>query len=169
MWIQHLKEKSVWEIFDFQCIYLTKLEYRPSLESPQTLIMIRDERLCVDVLIPASQIPILVTALGILYFSSSGQKSKLAWTISYSNKALMNIHHDSPNSHVPGINLLEFLVDALSITSYHSESAKNVCKSHTVSVEKYLYLLVSNTWFDYWQKFSWNIILIWKYIRLKLV
>ena len=63
---------------------------------------------------------ILVIALGIHYFSSSCQKNKLTWTISYSNKALMNIHHDAPNSHVPGINFLEFLVHALSITSYHS-------------------------------------------------
>ena len=67
--------------------------------------------------------------------------------ISYSNKALMNIHHDAPNSHVPGINFLEFLVHALSRTSYiaDSESTKHACKSHTLSAEDYLYLLVSNT------------------------
>ena len=61
----------------------------------------------------------------------------------------MNIHHDSPNSHFPGINFLGFLVQALSITSYHivnSESAKHVGKSQTVSAENYLYLLVSNTY-----------------------
>ena len=61
----------------------------------------------------------------------------------------MNIHHDAPNSHVSNINFLEFLVHALSITSYHtdSESAKHACKSHTVSAENYeiLYLLVNNT------------------------
>ena len=34
---------SFWEIFDFQCIYLTKLEYRTSLESLRTFIMIRDD------------------------------------------------------------------------------------------------------------------------------
>ena len=58
--------------------------------------------LCVGVLIPASQIPILATALGIDYFSFSSQKKdKLAWTISYSNKVLMNFDHDAPkvNSH----------------------------------------------------------------------
>ena len=59
----------------------------------------------------------------------------------------MNIHHDAPNSHVPRINFLEFLVHALSITSYiaDSEPAKHACKSHTVFTENYLYLLVSNT------------------------
>ena len=29
------------------------------------------------------------------------EKNKLTQTISYSNKAFMNFHHDSPNSHVP--------------------------------------------------------------------
>ena len=46
--------------------------------------------------------------------------------ISYSNKALMNFHHDAPNNHVPAINLLEFLVHALSITSYHSTPVKAI-------------------------------------------
>ena len=66
----------------------------------------------------------------------------------------MNFHHDAPNSHVQGINFLELLVHALSITSYHSiyrESAKHACTSHTVSSENSLYLLVSNAWF------GWNI------------
>ena len=57
----------------------------------------------------------------------------------------MNFHHDAPNSHVPAINLLEFLVHALIIKNYiiaDSESAKRTCKSHTVSAEKSLYLLV---------------------------
>ena len=65
-------------------------------------------------------IPILVTALDIHYFSFYCQKNKLTQEISYSNKALMNIHHDAPNSYVPGINFLEFLVHAFSITSYRS-------------------------------------------------
>ena len=46
--------------------------------------------------------------------------------ISYSNKALMNFHHDALNNHVPAINLLEFLVHALSITSYHSTPVKAI-------------------------------------------
>ena len=32
----------------------------------------------------------------------------------------ITFHHDAPNIHVPGINFLEFLVGALSITNYHS-------------------------------------------------
>ena len=86
---------------------------------------------------------------GIHYFSSSKKKNKLTWTISYSNKTLVNFHRDAPNSHVWSINLLEFLVHGLSITSY-SESLKYASKSHTVCAENYLYLLVSNTWFGYW-------------------
>ena len=77
--------------------------------------------LCVVLLIQASQIPVLVTALGIYYFSSSRQKkNRPTRRISNSNKALMNFHYDGTNSHVPAVNLLEFLVHALSITSYHS-------------------------------------------------
>ena len=76
--------------------------------------------LCVGVRIPDCQIPIFVTAQGIHYVSSTCQKNKLTWTISYSNEALMNIHHDVPNSHVSGIKFLEFLVHAPSITSFHS-------------------------------------------------
>ena len=76
--------------------------------------------LCVGVRIPACQIPIFVTVQDIHYFSSTCQKNKLTWTISYSNEALMNIHHDVSNSHVPGINFLEFLVHAPSVTSFHS-------------------------------------------------
>ena len=48
------------------------------------------------------------------------KKNKLTWMISYSNKALTNIHHDAPNSQVPDISFLEFLVHAVSIASYHS-------------------------------------------------
>ena len=32
----------------------------------------------------------------------------------------MTFHHDAPNSHVPGISVLEFLGHALSITNYHN-------------------------------------------------
>ena len=68
-----------------------------------------------SVLAPASEIPVLVTALGIHYFSSSCQKKSL-------NEPFQEIkfHHDAPNSHVPDINFLEFLVHTLSTTSYHS-------------------------------------------------
>ena len=43
--------------------------------------------------------------MDIHYFSYSCQKNKLTWTISYINKALINFHHDAPNSHVPGISI----------------------------------------------------------------
>ena len=64
------------------------------------------------------------------YFSFSCQRknSKLTWTISCSNKALMNFHRDSPNSYVPANNLLEFLIHALSITSYQ-HSTERICKT----------------------------------------
>ena len=32
-----------WEVFDIQCIYLIKLECRPSLRFLQTFLMIRDD------------------------------------------------------------------------------------------------------------------------------
>ena len=72
------------------------------------------------------------------------QKNKLTWAISCSNKSLMNLHHDAPNSHVLAINLTEFLVHVLSIASYiiaDSESAKHAWKGHTLSIENFLYLL----------------------------
>ena len=69
--------------------------------------------LCVELV---KYIQILVNALGTQYFSFLCQKSKLTWTTSYRSKTLMNIHHDAPNIHVPGINFLEFLVHALPIS-----------------------------------------------------
>ena len=78
--------------------------------------------LCVGILIPASQIPILVIALGIHYSSSSCQKKK--------TKTKKNLVH------------------AFSKIA-ESESANHACKSWTVSPENYLYLFVSNTWFGY--------------------
>ena len=56
----------------------------------------------------------------------------------------VTFHHDAPNIQVPGINFLEFLVHAMSIIT-DSESAIHVCKSHTVSAENFLDLLLSNT------------------------
>ena len=52
------------------------------------------------------------------------KKHKLTCAISYINKVLTQ--HDAPNSHVPAINLLEFLVHAVSIKSYHSR--QQICK-----------------------------------------
>ena len=54
----------------------------------------------------------------------------------------MAFHHDALSIQVPDIKFFEFLVHALS---------KHACKSHTVSAENSLYLLLSNTWFSYWQ------------------
>ena len=50
-----------------------------------------------------------------------------------------------------------------------SESAKLACKSHAVSAENFLCLLLYNTWFGYWQFLSWTAITISKYIILKLL
>ena len=112
---QRLKKMSSWEIFDFQCIYLTKLQNRPSLKSFRTFVMITDDS-GVGVFIPASQIYTnLCHCSGCSPFQFfQSKKNKLTWTISSSNKVLMNIHHDAPNSHIPGINFLQFLVHALS-------------------------------------------------------
>ena len=113
---------SVWEKW-FSDIYAAKLECRNSLKSLQSFIMIRnDMNLCRCTDLP-SQIPVLVTALSIFsqfLLSKKKKKKKLVWKISYREKALMNFHHDAPNSHVPAINLLELLVHPLLITSYHS-------------------------------------------------
>ena len=75
--------------------------------------MIRDNVNLCQCTGPASQIPIFVTAPPV-------KKSKLIWTISYNEKALMNFHHDTSNSHVPDINFLKFLVHTLSITRHCS-------------------------------------------------
>ena len=53
---QRLRKMSFWEIFDFRCIYLTKLEYRPSLKFLRIFIMIRDDMTLVGVPVPAYQI-----------------------------------------------------------------------------------------------------------------
>ena len=53
-------------------------------------------------------------------------KNKLTWTISCNQKALITFHHDAPNSYVPGVNFLEFLVNGLSTRS-HGEFAKYNC------------------------------------------
>ena len=76
----------------------------------QTFIMIKD-----DITVPASQIPVLVTALSIHYFSSSSQKRNL-----HESFQTGTFHHHAPNSHVSGMNFLYFLVHAFSITSCHS-------------------------------------------------
>ena len=54
--------------------------------------------LCVSILDPASQMPILVTALDIHYFSSCQKKTYIRF------------HYDAPNSQVPGINFLEYMI-----------------------------------------------------------
>ena len=60
----------------------------------------------------------------------------------------MNIFHDTPNGHFPGITSLNLWYMLFQQKAFiaNSESAKHVCcKSHAVSAENYLYLLVSNT------------------------
>ena len=70
-------EKWVSEKYDFQCIYLTKLEYRTSLKSLRTFKIIRD-----DMTVPVylfqlvKYITFLATALDIHYLSLSCQKKK---------------------------------------------------------------------------------------------
>ena len=104
----------------FQCIYFTKLECRrPSLKSLQTFIMIRVDMALCQVSIYLFQLVQYQFLSLHCHLSCFCQKSKLTWTSSYSNIALMTFHHDAPKSLVPGINFLEFLVRALSITSYH--------------------------------------------------
>ena len=83
-------------------------------------------------------------------FTISAPPVKKKQTLAITNVTFTN---DAPNSHVPGINFLEFLVHALSITSYIT-AATDACKSHTVSVEKPLYFLLRNTCF------GWSIVYI---------
>ena len=71
---------------------------------------------CVSVLDPPSQISI--TALGFTISAPVKQTKKITWTISFSNKALMTFHHNTQNSHVPGINFFAFFVYAVSISSH---------------------------------------------------
>ena len=65
--------------------------------------------------------------------------------ISCSNKALMNFHHNAPNSHVPAINLFEFLVYAFSITSYHNRYLVNL-QSMPVKATLYPQKILSIYW-----------------------
>ena len=61
--------------------------------------------------------PILVTALYLLFHYSLAIVKK---TNLHGSFQTVIFHHNAPNSHVPGINFLQLLVHALSITSYHS-------------------------------------------------
>ena len=68
--------------------------------------------------------------------------------MSHNHKTLITFHHDAPSSHVPTVNLLEFLLNPLKVTK-HSESAKHACKSHIASEENSFHLLLSNTSYGY--------------------
>ena len=56
--------------------------------------------------------PILATALENSLFQFLSKKQANNLNI---NKALTNIHHDAPNSHVPSINFLELIVNLESV------------------------------------------------------
>ena len=60
----------------------------------------------------------------------------------------MIFYNDAPNMHVSAFP--EFLVNAPSKESNSKSAAKHICKSHTASPENPLYLLLNNTWFNYW-------------------
>ena len=126
-WKYHrLRKMSFWEIFDFQCIYVDKLRCRPSLKSLETFIMIRhyiDLTLCRCTYSSQSNTNTFhcsAWAFTISIPPVKEKKHKLTWTTLYSNKALMNFQQGAWNGHVPAINLLQFFVHSLSITSYHS-------------------------------------------------
>ena len=108
---QRLRKMSFCEIFDFHCIYAAKLGCRTSLKSLQTFIMIRyDMTLCRCTYSSKSHTnPCHCPGHSLFQFLLSKKNNKLTWTIPYSNKALINFHHDAPNSYVTAINLLEFL------------------------------------------------------------
>ena len=119
----------------------------------------------------AIQISVLVTRPGCLAIhfipAPSPCQKKLTWKMSYNHKTLITFHHDAPSSHVPTVNLLEFLLNPLKVTK-HSESAKHACKSHIASEENSFHLLLSNTSYGYWWQVNINMIRIWKCIILKL-
>ena len=73
------------------------------------------------------------------------KQKQLTWTVSYSNKALMIFHHDVPKSHVPELTFLSFwyiLFQEQVTYIADSESSKHACKSHTISAENSLHLLL---------------------------
>ena len=137
-----MRKISVWEIFDFQCIYLTKLKYRPSLKYLQTFKMIRDYMTVSVYLFQLVKYnPVFVTTMGIHYFSSSSQKTnlherfhtvtKLQWTFSM---MLQTVRFEA----LAFLSCWYMLFQLPAIIA-DSESAKHACKSYAVSVENYLY------------------------------
>ena len=79
------------------------------------------------------------TVLGFTIWAPPFNKNKLTWKISCNQKALIIFRHDDPNSHVPGVNLLDFFVNCLSARN-HDVKAIN-----TVSAENSLDLISSNS------------------------
>ena len=119
------RKMSFWEIFDFECIYKARLGCILSLKSLQTFVIISDDMSVYLLQLYSNTNPVThytspCPPRHSLFQLLWSKKIKLTLTIFYSNKVLMSFHHDAPNSHVPAINLLEFLVHALSITSCHS-------------------------------------------------
>ena len=106
----------------FSVSIYTKLEWRSTLKPLQTSTMIRDDMTRCWCTWPLVQLVKYQSLSLPCAFTTSAPpvKNKLTLTISYSLKALVAFHNDAPNSHVSGINFLEFLVHALSITSHHS-------------------------------------------------
>ena len=125
MWISALRKMSFWEMFSVH-LY-SKIRMQTFLEISPSFY--NDYRWHEFVSVYLFQ---KVKYQSYFSYSCQNKNKKLTWTISYSNKALMNFSHDTPDSHFPSINSLEFLVHA------HSESVKHVHKSHTVSVENCL-------------------------------
>ena len=125
-----------------------------TLKYLQTFITIGDDMTlfqcirCLQCLASKVSIPVTVqTVLGLTISAPPFNENKLTWTISCNQKAWIIFRHDAPDSHVPGVNLLEFFVNGLSARN-HDESAKNTCMLKaifTVSAENSLDLISSNS------------------------
>lgn len=129
MWISASEKMSFWEKFDF----IWNVTWN-DFASVHFFLLVKYQSLP----------PLWAFIISVPSFKKKKTKKKLTWAISCSNKSLMNLHYDAPNSHVLAINLTEFLVHVLSIANYiiaDSESAKHAWKGHTLSIENFLYLL----------------------------
>ena len=88
-------------------------------------LMIRDDMNLCQYTGPASQIPILVTAPPVRKINLPAyMKDFVQW------QTFNDFYHDAPNSHVPDINFLEFLLHALSITKQQQHQQKYKKKWH---------------------------------------
>ena len=116
---------------------------------------------CVNVLSPASQsnTNVCQSSGNLLFQLLLPIKTNLLEQLT-SYKALMIFKNDAPNSYVPAF--LQFFGQC----SFNNKPSKSA--QHNASPEHSLYLLFSNTLFDYWWQLYQDVIPILNHIILKL-